>query len=111
VVEVAAPASHGEAVRPRNRGHQNQEDRAVNQGRATGPAHDANNGVISMYRVAELASERSHRRLDEAEQARHSRRLGTLRRARRMELRAERRMVAAWRRAAELRDAVEPTEY
>jgi len=64
-----------------------------------------------MYLVDELASERSRSRIDEAEQLRHSRRASRLRRARRMELRAERRMIAAWRRAAELRDAAEPAEY
>jgi len=64
-----------------------------------------------MYRVEGLASERSRSRIDEAEQLRHSRRVRTLRRARRMEHRAERRMIAAWRRAAELRGAAEPAEY
>jgi hypothetical protein len=64
-----------------------------------------------MYRVEELASERSRSRIDEARQLRHSRQVSRLRRARRMERRAERRMIAAWRRAAELRDAVEPAEY
>jgi len=108
---VAAPASHGEAVRPCHRGHENQEGRAVNQDRAPGPAHDAYEGVISMYLVQELVSERSRSRMHEAEQQRHSRRVRTLRRARRMEHRAERRMIAAWRRAAELRDAVELAEH
>jgi len=93
VVGVAAPASHGEAVRPSHGGH------------------DAHNGVISMYLVQELASERSRSRMDEAEQLRDSRRVRMLRRARRMERRAERRMIAAWRRAAELRDAVELAQH
>jgi hypothetical protein len=64
-----------------------------------------------MYLVEELASERSRSRIDEAEQLRHSRKAARLRRVRRMERRAERRMIAAWRRAAEIRDAVEPAEY
>jgi hypothetical protein len=42
---------------------------------------------------------------------RHWRRLRTLRRASRIEHKAERRMVAAWRRAAELRGSLEPAEY
>jgi hypothetical protein len=63
-----------------------------------------------MYMVEELASERSRSMINEAEQLRHSRKAARLRRARRMERRAERRMIAAWRRAAELRDAVEPAE-
>jgi hypothetical protein len=63
-----------------------------------------------MYLVEELASERSRSRINEAEQLRHSRKAARLRRARRLERRAERRMIAAWRRAAELRDAVEPGE-
>jgi hypothetical protein len=64
-----------------------------------------------MYLMEELASEQSRRRIEQAEQLRHSRRVRILRRARRMEHRAERRMIAAWRRAAELRSAVEPAEY
>jgi hypothetical protein len=42
---------------------------------------------------------------------RPARRLATLRRARRMETRAERRMIEAWRRAAELRATIEPADY
>jgi hypothetical protein len=64
-----------------------------------------------MYLVEELASERSRSRIEEAEQLGHSRRVRVLRRARRLERRAERRLIAAWRRAAELRGAVEPAEY
>ena len=55
----------------------------------------------------QLARERTRSYLEEAERLRYSRRLRTLRRARRLEYRAERRMVEAWRRAAELRGAVE----
>jgi len=50
-----------------------------------------------------LVRERVRSYLEEAEQLRYSRRLRALRRASRLESRAERRMVAAWRRAAELR--------
>jgi hypothetical protein len=64
-----------------------------------------------MYLVEELASERSRSMMDEAQQLRHSRRVRALRRARRRERRAERRMIAAWRRAEEIREAVEPAEY
>ncbi len=54
-----------------------------------------------------LASQRTRSSLEEAEQLRYGRRALALRKARRLELKAERRMVEAWRRAAELRGAVE----
>jgi hypothetical protein len=60
-----------------------------------------------MYVVEQLASDRTRGHLDEAEQLRHCRRLRTLRRARRIETRAEHRMVQAWRRAADLRSGLE----
>ena len=53
-----------------------------------------------------LARERTRSYLEEAEQLRYSRRLRVFRRAGRLESRAERRMVAAWRRAAELRSTL-----
>lgn len=59
----------------------------------------------------ELAAERTRSNQELAEQLRYSRRLRILRRARRMERRAERRMVQAWRRAAELRGPAEPADY
>jgi hypothetical protein len=59
----------------------------------------------------ELARERTRSNLQEAERIRHVRRLRALHRARRIEHRAERRMVEAWRRTAELRSAVESTDY
>jgi hypothetical protein len=62
-------------------------------------------------RTEQLATERTRRTMAEAEQLRYSRRLRALRRARRLELKAERRMVEAWRRAAELRGAIEPADY
>jgi len=58
-----------------------------------------------------LARERSRSRLQEAQQLRYSRRLRALRRASRLEVRAERRMVQAWRRAAEIRSALETADY
>jgi len=58
-----------------------------------------------------LARERTRSRLQEAQQLRYSRRLRVLRRASRLEHRAERRMVEAWRRAAELRSALETADY
>jgi len=64
-----------------------------------------------MHLVEELAAEQSRSRVALAEQLRPSRRLLRLRRARRMEYKAERRMVEAWRRAAELRGALEPADY
>jgi hypothetical protein len=57
-----------------------------------------------------LARERTRQLLETAEQKRQARRARTLRRATRMEFRAERRMIEAWRRAAELRAAVEAAE-
>jgi hypothetical protein len=58
-----------------------------------------------------LARERTRSRLQEAQQLRYTRRLRALCRASRLERRAERRMVAAWRRSAELRSAVETADY
>jgi hypothetical protein len=62
----------------------------------------------------ELAAERTRSNLELAQQLKYSRHLRLLRRARRMERmerRAERRMIAAWRRAAELRSALESVDY
>ena len=58
-----------------------------------------------------LARERTRSRLQEAQQLRYTRRLRALRRASRLEVRAERRMVQAWRRAAEIRSALETVDY
>ncbi|MGH3419798.1 MAG: hypothetical protein ACRDOD_09435 [Streptosporangiaceae bacterium] len=58
-----------------------------------------------------LARERTRSRLQEAQQLRYTRRLRALRRASRLEVRAERRMVQAWRRAAEIRSALETADY
>jgi hypothetical protein len=64
-----------------------------------------------MYLVEELATEECRSKIELAEQLRPSRHLLTLRRARRIEHKAERRMIEAWRRAAELRGTLEPAEY
>lgn len=61
--------------------------------------------------LTELATEESRSKIELAEQLRPSRHLLTLRRARRMEHKAERRLIAAWRRAAELRSSVESADY
>jgi hypothetical protein len=58
-----------------------------------------------------LARERTRSRLQEAQQLRYSRRLRALRRASRLEDRAERRMVQAWRRVAEIRSTLETADY
>ena len=58
-----------------------------------------------------LARERTRSRIQEAQQLRYSRRLRALRRASRLEVRAERRMVQAWRRTAEIRNALETADY
>ena len=58
-----------------------------------------------------LARERVRSRLQDAQQLRYSRRLRALRRASRLEARAERRMVQAWRRAADIRSTLETADY
>ena len=63
--------------------------------------------VMEQLASEQLASERTRDSIDLAQQLRHSRRMRTLRRARRMEQKAERRMIRAWRRAAELRSGIE----
>jgi hypothetical protein len=55
----------------------------------------------------ELAAERTQSNLNLAEQLRYARRLHTLRRARRIERRAECRLIAAWSRAERLRGRIE----
>ena len=62
-------------------------------------------------RTEMLARERTRTNLQEAGRLRYSRRMRALRRANRLEHRAERRMVEAWRRAAELRGALESAGY
>ncbi len=64
-----------------------------------------------MYVMEQLARERTRDSLELAEQLQHSRRLRTLRRASRMEHKAERKMFEAWRRAAELRSGLESLHY
>ena len=64
-----------------------------------------------MRPAEQLAAERARGNLQLAERLRYGRRLRTLRRARRMELRAERRLITAWRHAAELRAAAEPASW
>ena len=59
----------------------------------------------------QLARERTRSNLEQAKQLRYSRRLRMFRRARRLEHRAERRMIAAQRRTAELREALESADY
>jgi hypothetical protein len=64
-----------------------------------------------MYLVGELAAEQRRSTMERVEQLRLSRRLMTLRRARRMEVKAERRLIKVWRRAAELRGTLESADY
>jgi hypothetical protein len=61
--------------------------------------------------IEELAQERSRSSIELAERMRPARRLATLRRALRRQTRAERRMIEAWRRAAELRATIESAEF
>jgi hypothetical protein len=56
-----------------------------------------------MHVMEELAHERTREHIELAERLRPTRRLRAFRRARRLEHKAERRMIAAWRRTAELR--------
>jgi hypothetical protein len=64
-----------------------------------------------MHVIDQLASQRSRDNIRLAEQLRAGRRLQTLRRANRMEVRAERRMFQAWSRAAKLRRGLESLDY
>jgi hypothetical protein len=58
-----------------------------------------------------MARERMRSHLEEAQRRRYAHRLRALRRARRLESRAERRMVEARRRSAERRGALEIADY
>jgi hypothetical protein len=60
-----------------------------------------------MYAMDQLADERTRSNLEVAERLRFSRRQRTLRRARRMKRKAQRRVIRAWRRAAELHTRIE----
>ena len=64
-----------------------------------------------MYVAVELAAEQSRSTLERAERLRPSRRLHALRRARRLERKAERRLIKARRRAAELRGPLDSADY
>jgi hypothetical protein len=64
-----------------------------------------------MYAMEQLVGERTRSNLELAWRLRHSHRQRTLRRARRMEQKAERRMIQAWRRTAELRTRLESLDY
>jgi hypothetical protein len=68
-------------------------------------------GCSAMHVLDQLANERTRENIELAEQLRYTRRLRALRRARRMEHKAERRMIRAWRRAAELRTEIESLDY
>ena len=64
-----------------------------------------------MHVMSQIASQRSRDNIELAEQLRPARRLQTLRRADRMEVKAERRMFQAWSRAAKLRRGLESVDY
>ena len=59
----------------------------------------------------ELANEQIRSAIQLAEQLRPARRLRMLRRAARIERKAERRLLEAWQRAEELRGALDPADY
>jgi hypothetical protein len=60
-----------------------------------------------MYLSERLAQERHQERLEDAEEARQVQHAMELRRLRRVQQRAERRLIDAWRRAEEAREAIE----
>jgi hypothetical protein len=64
-----------------------------------------------MLVIEQLAREVTRSRLEQAEQLRYARLARTLRRADRLEHRAERRMIEACRRTAELRSALQSADY
>jgi hypothetical protein len=64
-----------------------------------------------MVLTEELAADRIRSNLKLAEQYRYARSLHALRRAERMERKAERRLIAAWRHAARLRDTIGLADY
>ena len=64
-----------------------------------------------IHAMEQLAAERVRSCLELAEQRRQARRQHALRRAQRMERTAERRLIQAWRRAAELRGKLESSGY
>jgi hypothetical protein len=64
-----------------------------------------------MYLVDELAAEQSRSAMQRAEQLRPVRRLLALRRAHRMERKAEQRLIEAWRHAAEVQGTLESLDY
>jgi hypothetical protein len=61
--------------------------------------------------IDQIASQRARDNIELAEQLRAGRRQQLLRRANRMEVKAERRMFQAWSRAAKLRRGVESLDY
>ena len=64
-----------------------------------------------MYAMEHLARERTRGSMETAGRLRHSRRQRALRRARRMEQKAERRLIRAWRHADEVRTRIESLDY
>jgi hypothetical protein len=63
------------------------------------------------HAIEQLAAERVRTCLEQARQERQARRLRALRRAARKERTAERHLIQAWRRAAELRARLESPDY
>jgi hypothetical protein len=72
--------------------------------------HDGVAGMC-MTMTEELVRQRTRSNMELARELHYSRTLRTLRRAERMERKAERRMLEAWRRAAELRAAAGFADY
>jgi hypothetical protein len=63
--------------------------------------------VDSMHTSPELAREHTRTMLEQAQHARYVRTVTQIRKIRRMEQRAERQLLHAWRRSAELRASLE----
>jgi hypothetical protein len=62
-------------------------------------------------RIDQLARERTRSLLEDVEQLRYSRRLRSLRRARRLEQKAQCRMIEAWRRTAKVCSVIGSADY
>ncbi len=63
--------------------------------------------TLSELAMTSLATEEHHAKLEQARQARYARAITSLRRARRMEQRAERQLLRAWQRADAIRETLE----
>ena len=63
--------------------------------------------MLSELAMSKLVTEQHHVQLEQARQARYAQALAELRKARRMEQRAERNLLRAWQRADEVRESLD----